>query len=336
MIIDLPRFLADRQPHWKELEAQLRKLDDDPAAGMDLKQAKRFHLLYQQAAGDLAKLQTFASEPEVCRYVESIVARAYAEIHETRRHTRADFHPLRWFWVTFPGTFQRHIRAFWLSVAILMAGAVLGGGCVLVDSEAKEALLPFSHLLGSPSQRVAKEEAAKKDRMSGRKATFASQLMSNNIRVSIFAFALGMTFAVGTSVLLFYNGAILGAVVVDYLVAGQSVFLAGWLLPHGSIEIPSILIAGQGGLLLGSVLIGRGNHAPLSARLRSFTPDLMTLIGGVAVLLVWAGIIESFVSQYHEPVLPYWAKITFGTVQLVLLFAFLGRRLPGQKESIAP
>lgn len=333
MIIDLPRFIAQRQPQWKELESRLSYLEENSAVGMSLKELKHFHLLFQQTAGDLAKIQTFAAEPELCRYLESLVAQAYAEIHETRRHTRADFHPLRWFWMSFPAVFGRHIRAFRLSLAILIMGAIFGGGVVLVDPGSKEALLPFSHLLGSPSQRVAKEEAAKKDHMAGVKATFASELMANNIRVSIFAFALGMTLGLGTVITLFYNGVILGAVIADYIAAGQTVFLVGWLLPHGSVEIPSILIAGQAGLLLGSALIGQGSRAPLAVRLRSLAPSLITLIGGVAVLLVWAGIIESFVSQYHEPVLPYWAKIAFGSVQLVLLFAFLGGYLPGQKST---
>ena len=31
----------------------------------------------------------------------------------------------------------------------------------------------------------------------------------------------------------------------DYILAGESVFLLGWLLPHGAIEIPAILLAGQ-------------------------------------------------------------------------------------------
>jgi len=37
---------------------------------------------------------------------------------------------------------------------------------------------------------------------------------------------------------------------VDYIRAGQTKFLVGWLLPHGSFEIPAILIAGQAGLIL--------------------------------------------------------------------------------------
>jgi uncharacterized membrane protein SpoIIM required for sporulation len=132
-----------------------------------------------------------------------------------------------------------------------------------------------------------------------------------------------MTMGFGTLVVLFYNGVILGAVVVDYVAAGETTFLLGWLLPHGTIEIPAILIAGQGGLVLGSALIGWRSRAPLRMRLRVVGPDLATLIGGVAILLVWAGLVESFFSQYHEPVVPYFAKIAFGLVELGLLVSFL-------------
>ena len=52
----------------------------------------------------------------------------------------------------------------------------------------------------------------------------------------------------------------------------------------------------------------------------------MTLIGGVAVMLVWAGIVESFLSQHHEPVIPYWLKIAFGLGELAVLIWFLRRR----------
>ena len=147
--------------------------------------------------------------------------------------------------------------------------------------------------------------------------------MSHNIRVSILSMALGLTWGVGATVLIFYNGVILGAICLDYLRAGQGVFLAGWLLPHGSIEIPAFVLAGQAGLLLGGAMIGWGRRVPLRARLVGIRADLVTLIGGVAVMLVWAGIVEAFFSQYHEPVLPYWLKIVFGSVELVCLTLFL-------------
>jgi uncharacterized membrane protein SpoIIM required for sporulation len=195
----------------------------------------------------------------------------------------------------------------------------------MTDPEAKSVLLPFPHLQGNPSDRVAQEESQAEDGLAGMKTTFSTSLMTHNTKVAIFTLALGMTWGIGTLVLLFYNGVILGAVAVDYLLAGEGRFLAGWLLPHGSVEIPAILIAGQAGLVLAGALIGWGRRLTLAARLRAVGPDLLTLIGGVGLLLVWAGIVEAFLSQYHEPVLPYAIKILLGVVELSLLTLFLAR-----------
>ena len=325
MIIDLPRFLTAERPSWTELEKTLDRLQAQPDRQLTLDEAKRFHLLYQKVSADLGRIATFASEPELRRYLEALTARAYAEIHETRERGRR-FRPAQWFLAEFPRVFRKHVGAFHVSWIITLIGALFGGFAVVLDDEAKEAIMPamFANHLGDPAKRVAEEEKSTKDRGAGQHSTFASKLMVNNIGVSIKAVALGLTFGLGTIVLLFYNGVILGLVGIDYVIAGQSVFLAGWLLPHGVIEIPAILIAGQGGLLLGKALIGHGDRAALTARLRALGPDLATLIGGVAVMLVWAGLVESFFSQYHQPVIPYAVKIAFGCIELAVLIWFLG------------
>ena len=89
------------------------------------------------------------------------------------------------------------------------------------------------------------------------------------------------------------------------------------------MEIPSILIAGQGGLLLAGALIGRRSALSVGERLRKVVPDVVTLISAVALMLIWAGIVEGFFSQYHAPVIAYSVKIAFGVVELSLLISFL-------------
>ena len=324
MIIDLHKFLETERPAWGELEQILGKLEDEPNWRMDLGQLKHFHYLYERASADLGRIVTFASEPETRRYLESLVARAYGEIHESRaKGRRLDL--LHWFLHTFPQTFRRHVRAFWLAVAVTLAGCLFGGLALALDPDAKAVIMPFGHLQGNPSERVAREEQSTLDRLAGERGSFSASLMTHNTQVSVFALALGATWGVGTILLLFYNGVILGAVAVDYILAGQTRFLAGWLLPHGSFEIPAILIAGQGGLILGRALIGWGTRASLKTRLRAVSGDLVTLIFGVAVLLIWAGLVESFLSQYHEPVIPYSFKIIFGLIELALLSLLLGK-----------
>ena len=329
MIVDLQRFLLSEEPYWKELEKVLDELETHIERTLSLDEAKRFHYLYQRASSDLVKITAFPSEPGVRHYLEALVSRAYAEIHETRdKGGRFSFR--RWLFETFPQAFRRHSRAFAAALIITLVGSTFGGLALSLDPGAKEVLLPFSHLQGDPSQRVAYEESRVKDQLQGRKTSFSTFLMTHNIRVSISMMAFGVFWGVGTILLLFYNGIILGAVIVDYVLAGELRFVAGWLLPHGAIEIPAILIAGQAGLLLGMTLIGFGTSKPLRNRLRLISADLVTLIFGVALLLVWAGIVEAFFSQYHEPVVPYPLKITFGLVEVVLLFLFLARS--GRKE----
>lgn len=324
MIIDLQKFVASERLLWEELEKLLNRLESEPNWRMPLEQLQRFHLLYERTASDLARIATFSAEPETRRYLENLMARAYGEIHETRERRRR-IYPLRWFFETLPQTFRRHIRYFYMSVAITLLGCAFGALALLFDPDSRHVTMAFGHDEMTPGERVAREERDAGNQISGHKTYFSAYLMTHNTKVSIFTLALGITWGIGSGIMLFYNGVILGAVAMDYIRAGQTKFLLGWILPHGVIEIPAILIAGQAGLILGVALIGWGRRVPLAARLREVSRDLMTLIFGVGVLLVWAGIIEAFLSQYHEPVIPYELKIAFGVVELILFTLYLSR-----------
>jgi uncharacterized membrane protein SpoIIM required for sporulation len=329
MIIDLQKFITEERPCWSELEAVLDRIEKKPEITLSIEQLERFHYLYQRASADLAKILTFSAEPNTRLYLEALVGRAFGEIHETREKPHR-LRPLQWFFTTFPQTFRKHIRAFWIGLLTIVVGAAFGGFTVIVDSSTKQILLPFSHLQGDPSERVKKEEAVDTDRLKGAKTTFSSFLMTHNTKVAILTLALGLSWGIGTLIMLFYNGIILGAVAVDYVMAGETSFLLGWLLPHGAVEIPAILLAGQAGIVLAGALIGWGKPISLQTRLRKISNDLVTLISGVALMLVWAGIIEAFFSQYHEPVMPYAVKIGFGVFELIILALFLG--MAGRKS----
>jgi len=321
VILNLERFIRVERPYWEELEQAL----DRETGPRDIADAQRFYYLYRRASTDLVKLNALATGADLLHYVETLVARAYAELHASGG-SPTRFRPLHWFLIGFPRAIRANHRALYTAIALTLAGALFGAGAVAVDGNTKTFILPFAHLQGSPSERVAEEEAQQRedeDPMQGQQSSFAAMLMQNNIRVSLLAAALGMTFGVGTIIVLFYNGVILGAVAYDYVVDGQTVFLLGWLLPHGAVEIPSILFAGQAGLMLGAALLGYEGAAPLRERMRALAPDLGHILLGIAVLLVWAGIVEAFFSQYHEPTVPYSIKIAFGSIEVALLVAFL-------------
>ena len=324
MILDLDRFVSAGRPDWTALEKTLDWLAADPNRQISISDLEQFHALYQRASADLAKVGALASEGELKKYLEWLVARAYAEIHEARDRRR--FRPWRWFTVEFPRAFRRHVRAFQLAVVLTLVGAAFGSAALRVDPQAKSVIMPFPELQReSPAQRVEREQKAQGKQLAGLKTRFSAQLMTHNTQVSLFTVALGMTFGFGTIAILFYNGVILGAVAYDYIHGGQLIFLLGWLLPHGVVEIPAILIGGQTGLVIAHALIGWGSRVSRADRLRAILPDVVTLAGGLVLMLVWAGIVESFLSQYHEPVIPYGLKIAFGLTEASLLALFLTR-----------
>jgi uncharacterized membrane protein SpoIIM required for sporulation len=324
MIVNLERFVAEERPGWQRLDAILARLHADPYRKLPLDESRELERLYQRAAADLARLSTYAAEPDARRYLESLVARGHAEIHGARGEG-GRWRPRTWFAATFPQTFRRQLQAFWLAVALTAVGTGFGGAAIALDPDAKEVLMPFEHLRDSPTERVAREMAERGQHLADRKARFSGMLMTHNTRVTLTAMALGMSWGIGTLVLLFYNGVMLGAVAMDYVLAGQTTFLLGWLLPHGVVEIPAILVGGQAGFVLAGALLGRGQRVALAGRLRAVAPDVVTLCFGAALMLVWAGIVEAFLSQYHEPVLPYAVKIGFGLIEFAALAWYLGR-----------
>lgn len=323
MILDISRFVETERAHWTALEKSLEWLERNPDARLTIAEVEGLHTLYQRASADLARVP----DGELRKYLEWLVSRAYAEIHEARERKR--FRPWRWVTEEYPRVFRAHLRAFQLAAVLTIGGVAFGALALRIDPEAKSVIMPFEGLQESPAERVAKERADQGRHMTGKKNRFSAELMTHNTQVALTTLALGMTFGFGTIVMLFYNGVILGAVAFDYIHGGQTVFLMGWLLPHGVIEIPAILVGGQAGLVIAYALIGWGSRISRAERLRTVSGDVATLAGGAAAMLVWAGIVESFLSQYHEPVISYGTKIAFGVVEAALLtfyLAFAGRR----------
>jgi uncharacterized membrane protein SpoIIM required for sporulation len=333
VILDLDKFIAKERFYWDELAALLERQDAQPDRRQSLEEAKRFYYLYQRTSSDLVKLKTFAGEAETTRYLERLVARSYSRLHEDGGE-KVPFRPWQWLTRTFPATFRRHGIAFALSIGTFCIGAGFGATALKLNYDAKTDFIPpqFSHLNEKPSKRVDREEKKDFDAFQGRHE-FSAQLMTHNTKVTIMTMVTGFLWGVFTLILLFYNGTIIGVVIYDYIADGQGVFLSAWLLPHGSFELPAIFMGGQAGLVIARTMFGWGTNLRLRQRFARIRGDLLTLIGGAGLLLIWAGIVESFLSQYHDPQFYPW-KIAFGAVQLIGLILYLslcGRRAAREK-----
>jgi uncharacterized membrane protein SpoIIM required for sporulation len=333
VILDLQRFQAQARPHWNKLEALLDSLEGRPDRHLQPAEAEQLQDLYARTAADLNRITHGALASELRRYIERLVARAYAELYYAPPARSTFWQPRLWLriFTAFPEAFRRQYRHFALALLITILGSTLGGLAVYYDPAAVDVLLPADYLR-NPGERVHQETKRQNRHLDSAQveAQFSAQLITHNIQVALLAAALGATFGIGTALLLFENGVLLGAVAVRYTQKGFGLFVTAWLLPHGAFEIPSILIAGQAGFYLARLLLRRREDRDM----RREMGEWLWLVGGLALMLVWAGLMEAFFSQHHEPVLPYGFKVAVGAAELVLLTGYLV--LIGKRERPAP
>ena len=151
-------------------------------------------------------------------------------------------------------------------------------------------------------------------------ARFSSMLMVNNIRVALRSFVLGLTLGVGTLATLFYNGVILGSIAANF--AGWERSLEFWalILPHGVVEIFSICVGGAGGLVLADGILRPGRRRRL-ASLRERGSDALVLVGIVVPFLIFAGIVEGYVTPLA--IVPDWGKLAFAALTAAGLAVYI-------------
>jgi uncharacterized membrane protein SpoIIM required for sporulation len=299
-------------------------------AALDLDGVRHFGALYRSVSSDLVRARTELVDATLVDYLNDLVARSYALIHT--RPSGAGSFVARFSRTEFPRLVRAEWRAIALSGALFMAGAGVGATFTALDPASLGVLIPDQHQAHTPSERVREDEEGGGLDDGQEAIAFASMLFTHNIQVTFLVFALGLTFGVGTVSVLFYNGVPLGALAMQYHLEGEGLFFWAWILPHGIPEITEIFIAGGAGLVLARGLLFPGRRRRKDALVAESKRAAKLVIGGMPILVL-AGVVEGTISQMHEPVMPYVAKLAVAAlvgsgVYAYLLFAGRGEPAP--------
>ena len=134
----------------------------------------------------------------------------------------------------------------------------------------------------------------------------SSAIMTNNLTVSFVTFAGGIVFRAGNVLLSLLNGMMLGVIGAACHQYGMSLALWSFVAPHGSLELPAIIIAGGAGFRLATRMLFPGSLRWKESVARGGI-EATRLVSGVIPMLFIAGILEGFFSPSHVPV---WMKFT--------------------------
>ena len=317
-------FIEQHKTAWERLEDLLKLLDGSSLRRLHREEVRELGRIYRRTSSDLAIARAESRDPRLINYLNSLVIRAHGRIYQA--DAQGGSRITSFFARELPRTFRRTWRYTAVSFSVFALFSVLGFLGTKYDPE-------FSELVGvPPSFREVYIETKTHwwEDLNQANQVGASAIFTHNIQVTIYTFAFGALFGVGTLFYLAYNGATIASVLALTYRAGFGNDLLTFMVGHGVIELSCIFIAGGAGLLIGSALVMPGDMSRADA-LKSRGKDAVRLMMGVAVLLVVAGIIEGFISPAPIP-----AKIKFGIGALtgLALYSYLllaGRDGEGEK-----
>lgn len=307
------RFVNERKNAWQRLEELLKLLDGMTLRRLHREEVRELGRIYRRTASDLAIARAESRDPRLVNYLNSLVIRAHGRIY------RADAQGSRrvrdFFTRDFPLAFRRTWRYTAAACAVFFLFGLMAFFGTRHDPE-------FSEFAGvSPFFREAVINNRKHwwEDLNDANQIGSSQIFTNNIRVTFYAFALGAMLGLGTLYVLAFNGALFGAIIALTYRAGFGNDLVSFVVGHGVIELSCIFIAGGAGLLIGTALLMPGNLSRGDA-LKSRGMEAVRLIVGCVPLLVLAGIIEGFISP--APINPT-IKFGIGAITGVALYCYL-------------
>jgi uncharacterized membrane protein SpoIIM required for sporulation len=314
------RWIQKRTPYWERLTALVasaqRSAGGSGVRSLSRAELREMALLYRQVASDLSTLRQDRTSAALAAQVNSLLARAHHIIYSSRKSTWRNF--LLFLRDGYPQVFRQQLGYVFASLVLLLSGALIAAAFTLADSR-------FGAQLAGPMvlSAIARHEMWTRSIVSiAPQAT--SAIMTNNLSVSFVAFAGGLTFGALSVFEMFQNGLLLGAIGVLCGKAGMAVDLWSFVAPHGSLELPSIVIAGAAGLRLGHGMLFPGIYRWKDSVAQAGR-EAVRLASGFIPLLIVAGTLEGFFSPSAAPV---WLKFSVGGLLFSLLLLWLFRPLP--------
>jgi uncharacterized membrane protein SpoIIM required for sporulation len=333
--MNVERWVAKRRPVWQQLEDLLRKIERSGLPSLDREQLQALGRLYRSASSDLSRARAMKLSPDILAYLNNLAVKAHNQVYQSKKNRWLDF--FNFFYATFPALVRQNMGYIALAFALVVLP-----GLACFDFTHKDVNFAHMELLGGrplvsdEMWDLIEHHRMWTDDLQDASPTFSSVIATNNIRVCILSFTLGITAGLGTVLVLFLNGVSVGTIFGVCQHFGMLNNLLLFVVGHGSLELPAIFISGGAGLLLGKSILFPGQYSRADS-VRLAAKQALGLFGGCVPMLLIAGSIEAFVSPRTD--LAGEAKVLVGLAAFMclLLYIFVPRNpLVLRKHTVTP
>ncbi len=249
--------------------------------------------LFIQVTDDLSFARTQYPESRVTTYLNGLAGKIRLQIYQNRREDRNRF---VMFWKEdVPLAVYAARKPLFYSFVVFMVAMAIGAISAIYDDS-------FVRLILSDGYVNMTLENIRNGNPTAVYGNMDQRLMFllitwNNIKVSFWVFAAGVFTALGSGMLVFQNGVMVGSFITFFYQENQLSQALPVIMLHGTIELSSIVIAGAAGFVLGNGLLFPGTYSRLVSFKRGASVGLKIVIGLMPFFVI-AGFIESFITRY--------------------------------------
>ncbi|ENH96441.1 hypothetical protein J416_10526 [Gracilibacillus halophilus YIM-C55.5] len=279
----LNQFIKQHRSEWDALQRLTNKMKKKPSS----ETIDEFHHVYQKVTQHLSYAQTYFPNENVTQHLNQMVAYAHNTLYSSQQSSWKQLYTF--FSSKFVGLLLDQWKAIMVAMLLFCLGGVASFFAVVDNPLHLYGILPEEMVQGVEPEQLGEDPQAVNA------PVMSTQIMTNNIRVAILAFAGGITFGLLTTYVLIYNGILVGALAGMYWNHGHSYSFWAYIVPHGVIELMAIFIAGGAGLLMGYKLFVPGNVSRMY-QLKAQTIRSVQMLLGTIPLFVIAGIIEGYIT----------------------------------------
>ena len=325
-------IVAEGIARWTLFAEAIERAKRRGLRNMREEEVSEFVARYRELTTDFARLKTATGgrDSDALYYVSRLVAGGHNLLYRRREI------PLRAVWHFFAVAVPTEVRRSWrpiLAAAVLLFGPAAAAYVSVVRDPAVAEEILSAEMIDRAESATARARSGQGFVPLRESPVLASFIIQNNVKVSIAAFAFGVTAGVGTLLLLVFNGVQLGAPLALFASKGASAVIWGWIAAHGELELAAICVAAGGGLLLASAILLPGARTRREALVVQGR-RAVRLITASTLMLVVAGTLEGLVSPRSWPVE---MKLALGVAAVLAFLAYfaLGRGEDGEGEENA-
>jgi uncharacterized membrane protein SpoIIM required for sporulation len=303
------KFIKDNKDKWQRFENLNSQTKANP---------EELSNLYIDITDDLAYAQTHYQRRTVRVYLNQLAQNVFVGVNKYKKDSFKSL--LRQVTTSIPLEVYRSRKTLLTALIAFLIYAAIGVISTIINPDFPRAVMGDDYV----DMTIANIEAGNPLGVyqSSEQLSMFIRITTNNLMVAFLTFFVGILFTLGTHLMLFSNGVMLGAFQYYFFTKGLLItsFLGIWI--HGAFEISAIVIAGGAGITIGNGWLFPGTFS-------RFQSLKLALRRGVKIMLflvpfiIMAGFLESYVTRHYNT-LPDWTKLAIIVFSfLLMIFAFV-------------